>query len=267
MKRSPVAALVRGWVDLYTRGMPAAVRAARRDEVADDLWCQHQDAADVGRSPASLSSELLLRLVLGMPADVTWRLAQSRHATTSGLERSSSMSVRVFGTLAMLAGVTWTTMAVFYLIYGLSAWTGATAPFMVAFVVGGGLAFAATAFGLLWRYQEQLRIPGVYGGVAAGLGAVAGAFDGAWATMLLPLGSAVLVWDLARIGVLSGWMAMLHGLSAIAILVPLTGAFIDSPETGLSLMALFIPYPLSWIAIGASLLRGVPPAHQHAQGA
>jgi hypothetical protein len=36
MSRSPVAAVVRGWVDLYTRGLPADLRAARRDEVDDD---------------------------------------------------------------------------------------------------------------------------------------------------------------------------------------------------------------------------------------
>ena len=32
-----VTTLVRGWVELYTRGLPADVRAARRDEVDDDL--------------------------------------------------------------------------------------------------------------------------------------------------------------------------------------------------------------------------------------
>ena len=54
MNGSPVAGLVHAWVDLYTRGLPADARAARRDEIADDLWCEHAEAEASGRSSRSL---------------------------------------------------------------------------------------------------------------------------------------------------------------------------------------------------------------------
>ena len=58
MNGSPVADLVRGWVDLYTRGLPQELRAARRDEIADDLWCEQEEAAALGRSARSLDADL-----------------------------------------------------------------------------------------------------------------------------------------------------------------------------------------------------------------
>ena len=50
MSGSRVAGLVHGWVSLYTRGLTADARAARRDEIDDDLWCEHADAAAAGRA-------------------------------------------------------------------------------------------------------------------------------------------------------------------------------------------------------------------------
>ena len=254
MNVSPVAALVRGWVELYTRGMPAELRSARRDEVDDDLWCQHEEADAIGRSPRSLDAELLLRLLLGMPADVSWRLAHARAAAPVP-ERTSSFSTRVLGTVIVLAAASWMMLVLMMVVFGLSSWEGPMGLFMVGAIIGGSLAFAVAAFGLLWRFQEQLSIPGAMGGAAAGLGAIAAAFQGAWAITLLPLGSAALVWDLARIGVLSRGIAIIHGLSAIALVVPILGSLI-APEAIVVVLA--VPYPVSWLLIGASLLRGVP---------
>jgi hypothetical protein len=71
--RSP--ALVRRWVDLYTRGLPLEVRGRRREEIEADLWSQFEEATLVGRSERSTGGEVLVRLVAGMPADVSWRFA------------------------------------------------------------------------------------------------------------------------------------------------------------------------------------------------
>jgi hypothetical protein len=91
------------------------------------------------------------------------------------------------------------------------------------------------------------------------LGGFAAAFNGAWVVFLLPIGSVALAWDLARIGALSLGMATLHTLGGISLLVVLVAAFGGDPATGLGLLGIFGPaYPLSWIAIGASLWRGVP---------
>lgn len=258
MNSPRAAALIRRWVDLYTRGMPPLVRSARRDEVNDDLWCHSEEAAESGSSANALGSEMLLRLLFGMPADISWRFAHGMNAEKPRLDSGPSMSTRVLGTLAVLAGTSLTAGVILMLIYGDSAWTGPTAYVMMLLTVGAGLAFATTAFGLLWRFQEQLHRLGFMGGASAGLGGLAIAIDGAWAILLLPIGSAALAWDLARIGVLSPGMAILHALGAVALLIPLVGAFAGDTGTGFDTLVLAIPYSLSWIAIGASLWRGVP---------
>ena len=153
MNGSPVATLVRGWVDLYTRGLPADLRDARRDEVADDLWCEQDEAAAAGRSARSLDADLFRRLVFGMPADVSWRLAYRRAPTAASLARSSSMSTRALGTLAIM--------------YGLSlgdpvgpvrpGWAGGLVHHLRllrrACIRVGAIAFSATVLGLVRRFE------------------------------------------------------------------------------------------------------------------
>jgi hypothetical protein len=72
------AALVRGWVGLYTRGLPAEVRDARRAEIESDLWSQTEEAEYLGQGASSVEIEMLARLVLGIPADIGWRQAHRR---------------------------------------------------------------------------------------------------------------------------------------------------------------------------------------------
>jgi hypothetical protein len=80
---SAASTLVRGWVDLYTRGLPSELRDARRAEIESDLWEQAAEADGVGRAPLSVGSEMLARLALGMPADIGWRQAHRRGNTSS----------------------------------------------------------------------------------------------------------------------------------------------------------------------------------------
>src|SRR5207244_11858139 len=63
-------ACVRAWTRLYTSGLPPAVRNRRRGEIDSDLW---EWCADQGSEPRG-AMHLLLRLVLGMPDDVAWRV-------------------------------------------------------------------------------------------------------------------------------------------------------------------------------------------------
>ena len=67
---------VRAWVRLYTTGLPPDLRDIRREEIDADLWDQTQEAAMLGRPPSEVRSQVLLRLLLGMPADVSWRVAK-----------------------------------------------------------------------------------------------------------------------------------------------------------------------------------------------
>jgi hypothetical protein len=261
---SPVARLVRGWVDLYTRGVPAGLRAARRDEIDDDLWCQQEEATAMGRSPRSLAAEVVLRLLFGMPADVSWRLAHPGSRGVAPMERSSSVSIRLFGALAFIAGASWGTMAIIVVVSGLDEWTGP----LTVLGLAGGLGLSVTAIGLSWRFQDQLSPIGSVGGLLGGLGILLSTLGAYAAGVLLPIGSAALAWDLGRAGVLPRWVSIVHALSAAAFLAPIIGSLIDYEATFRSdlLVALVIPYILTWMAIGASLLRGVPRAHEQAAG-
>ena len=80
MIANPAMTFVRRWVALYTRGLAPAERDARRDEIESDLWAHADEAAAMGRTPSALDAEMLVRLVLGMPADISWRRAH-RHST------------------------------------------------------------------------------------------------------------------------------------------------------------------------------------------
>ena len=68
------AALVRGWAALYTWGMPADLRDARRAEIESDLWeCQQAEASN-----PRLPLQIAARLLLGMHDDLAWRGEQRR---------------------------------------------------------------------------------------------------------------------------------------------------------------------------------------------
>jgi uncharacterized protein (TIGR03435 family) len=68
--------LVRLWTRVYTLGMSARVRDARISEIECDLW-EHQHDGD---RPAR-SIETFVRLLLGMPDDLLWRM---EHAADGG---------------------------------------------------------------------------------------------------------------------------------------------------------------------------------------
>jgi hypothetical protein len=76
----------------------------------------------------------------------------------------------------------------------------------------------------------------------------------------LPIGTAMLAWDLSRAGILPRWLAVVHALGAIGFAAILIGAQTgyETAVMNAGLIALSGPYPLSWIAIGAWVLRGVP---------
>jgi hypothetical protein len=77
-------ALTRSWTAVYTRGLPADVRAERREEIDCDLWHQ-QRLADLERQPVTGTAiEIIVRAVLGMPSDLLWRVEAGSSTTTTG---------------------------------------------------------------------------------------------------------------------------------------------------------------------------------------
>ena len=66
-----ILAMTRGWLRLYTSGLPADVATARRAEIDSDLWEMEHDDDLAGTWQLSIVA--LQRLTAGMADDVGWR--------------------------------------------------------------------------------------------------------------------------------------------------------------------------------------------------
>lgn len=77
--------MARSWVVLYTRGMPAELREARRREIDSDLWEQQWLAARRGDPVFGTAIEVLARMLLGVISDITWRVEVGASAHSKGI--------------------------------------------------------------------------------------------------------------------------------------------------------------------------------------
>lgn len=192
---------VRGWVRLYTSGLPAAIQHRRRAEVDSDLWEQGEMAAE---ETASNAGHILARLVLGMPADISWHIAELGGPT---MERSMTAKALVAGTV-VLGGLS-IALGVGLLI-GLAegGWSlndGADFVLFLALLAGLAGPFAALAGAYALRRAEAENKPQRTGRAllvagTLGIAAIAGAV---WWTIVGPIVAVgiVLYW-LVRLG---GW--------------------------------------------------------------
>jgi hypothetical protein len=260
MNSSPVTGLVRAWVDLYTRGLPADARTARRDEIDDDLWCDHAEAAAAGRSARSLDADLALRLMFGIPSDISWRVTFRAERASMSPRRSASVDPRIIGALAVVGGLAWEILVILAIPVGPALWTeGGT---LVAIgLLAGLIAFPATALFLAWLFQDEVSLVGTFGVLLVTLGTIILIFS----AFVVPLavGSAMLTWRLARIGVVPRLVPVVQVATAIRFTVGLSVGlgFAEGIESRAVFAVLFTPYLLTWCAIGVSLIRGLPKAH------
>lgn len=246
------AGLVRGWVDLYTRGLPAELRDGRRDEIAGDLWSQFEEAAITGRSERTTENEILVRLVTGIPADISWRFAhRGGNPVVASLPDDTTGTVGL-GLAAIVAGVGITGLLLRYaevVTSNILIWTGSLAEIALAIVLAG----------LVGGFRDHLGRPAV---VAASVGAICAGFAaiGAWPLMFaLPICSAPLMWNLASARVLGRWAAWSHTISAGAMIVILFEMSLG-PQGQIPLVAplsaaVAFAYPMTWVLIGLSLIR------------
>ena len=274
MNADRAAIWVRRWVGIYTSGLPSEVRQERLDEIDDDLWSQLSDAAASARTDWSLTGEIVIRLVFGMPADLTWRVEQ-RHVARNEvpLESSASMVGRGPALLAILGGIGWVIWPIPQGLVGREwpADNSAVSWLLFVSVVLGTWALAGALFGLVMTFLDRIRgAVAVIGSLGAAVGGISvlGLFAG---IVAMPIGSAAVMWDLGRAGVIGTRSARAHEVAALLFLVPLAvlftnGALIDRPETAVPLLALAIPYGVSWISLGWSLRHGAPVPEQPAQG-
>ena len=254
MNDSPAAGLVRAWVDLYTRGLPSELRAARRDEVADDLWCEHEEAASLGHSAWAVASDRLLRLLFGMPADVGWRLTYRGHVPAD-LDRSSAMNTRTLGTLAIISGLTFAALFILFIPFSHGVWEGTLGALPLLATIVGVVAFAATAIGLSWRFQDRIGPVGAIGAFVVLVGALL-----SMGASIVPLlvGLTMLTAALARIGVISWLVATGQLVSAIASVgLTIARPDLDLADTRALFVGLMAPFLVGWIWMGVSLFRGL----------
>jgi len=261
------AGLVRGWVDLYTRGLPAELRDRRRDEIAGDLWSQFEEAALIGRSPRATANEILVRLLTGIPADLTWRFAHrggtpvDAPATPvgAGLPRAVGL-----GLTTLVAGAG---LALLFVLFVIT--TNLVAPANPYYTSGAGvwlvlvgsaseLVLAAALFGFAMQYGERLHrlvVPIVaIGGLLAALSAI-GAYK---LIAFVPVSTALLAWNLARLRVIGSALAALHVVFAAIFVGIILTVMQVTPGSGseyANFMLVLAAWPLTLAAIGLAVMR------------
>ena len=87
--RSSAAWICRHWVSLYTRNLPVVERQRRREELDSDLFEHALEARTAGAGPARLNAEILARVLVGVPADLSWRRATQQPQTRLDLGGTS----------------------------------------------------------------------------------------------------------------------------------------------------------------------------------
>jgi hypothetical protein len=262
------AGLVRRWVGLYTRGLSVDVRDGRRAEIEADLWDQLEEAKLSGRPERSTGADILMRLARGLPADLSWRMAlwadrEVRPAT----KMTATTGTRAVGLLAIVGGLGVAIGAVTFagttLVESrIRPWEQGIDPLHESIMAVAGtvgmIAIAAATVGLVARFRHRTGNVAVMAASIGAAGGVLGAL-GVWPLLsLAPAGMAYFIWHLGRAGVLSRRLASVHAVSTMLLLVPIAAIFTGA-WVGVGI-ALAIPNPLMWLAVGRSLVRGTPAA-------
>jgi len=95
--------IVRTWVALYTLGLPQLLREARRLEIDCDLWEQRQ-LAELTREPhLATAIQIVVRALLGIFSDVTWRVEASSARRSRSTEMNDSLIIRALLLAAVAA--------------------------------------------------------------------------------------------------------------------------------------------------------------------
>jgi hypothetical protein len=103
-----VGRLCHAWVRLYTARLPAEAKVRRRQEIESDLFEHHADGESAGVSRHRLAAEILGRVLVGVPADLTWRRALRRqsqprlHIGGTPMSISTTTATRLLNSLGVL---------------------------------------------------------------------------------------------------------------------------------------------------------------------
>jgi len=190
----------RAWTALYTRGLSSDVRGDRRDEIDCDLW-EHQRLADIEREPVTdTAAAILLRLIMGVPADMTWRLEAGANARSGkGTQMNDSWIMRGVLFAALLVAFVPLGFGVFYLVGGDADTWGSTFERIAASLAWIAVGLAMVAGLLLSRSRPALGL----GLLAAGVIGISVMLY--WAAVItLPIGLVLLAIAYLRAG-RPGW--------------------------------------------------------------
>ncbi|HLB04487.1 MAG TPA: hypothetical protein VJK66_05655 [Gaiellaceae bacterium] len=183
--------LTRAWVRVYTRGLPAEERTARRAELDADLWEHAHDAGNESRRQVRIALEVVERLVAGMPADISWRREAKRgwRARVEQGSRSMLSMTKKHGMIALTGA-----LGLWYLFIAVTAplsgddWTGGTRE-MLTFGLVCGIAAILVFTGLV-RLRKSKR----WARTMLGIGAVMGAVFTFWIVVPVVAALAILIW-------------------------------------------------------------------------
>jgi hypothetical protein len=190
----------RAWTALYTRGLPSDVRGERRDEIDCDLW-EHQRLADLEQEPVTdTAAAILLRLIMGVPADMTWRIEAGANARSGkGTQMNDSWIMRGVLLAALLVAFVPLGFGVFYLFGGDADTWGSTFERVAVSLAWIAVGLAMVAGLLLSRSRPALGL-----GLLA-VGVIGISVIWFWAAVItLPIGLVLLAIAYLRAG-RPGW--------------------------------------------------------------
>jgi len=110
--------LTRLWVWTYTLGLDGDSKQERREEITSDLWEQQAVALRSGESPTATASAIAFRVLLGIPADLVWRLEMGLASRQRG---RNPMNETLPSRLGLLVGLA---LAAFPVIFGINVISG-----------------------------------------------------------------------------------------------------------------------------------------------
>jgi hypothetical protein len=170
-RRGDGSAAVRGWVGLYTLGLPRPMRARRQAEVEGDLADETLDAIRHG-DQGILFRQRLVRLMLGIPADLSWRFVDAPAAARQLYGPApwvplTRWTLGLTGVVAMLAGGG-------LAIVTLPALTGQVGPDLwpgwgpIGFAIGSAVVLVGVLGSVFWpRLGAMVIVPGALVGLFA----------------------------------------------------------------------------------------------------
>lgn len=143
--------LTRSWCSAYTRGLSDDERAERRAEIESDLWEHQRYERDDGRPRADVGFDILVRFVMGIPADIAWRRSAGLNRRASApargpaIGRGRKMATRLFATFSAGLAVV---LGVFLLFNAVGIFLeGDYIPYALIQVISGGALIASVPVG------------------------------------------------------------------------------------------------------------------------